>query len=431
VAQRNHELNAVVRIFDDAIVGNPEGAFAGVPLLLKDALDAVAGDLLTSGSRAMSAWRARHHSVHVRALLEAGFTLIGRTNTPEFGMMTTTESILHGACRNPHDVSRTPGGSSGGAGAAVASGMVPIAHATDAGGSIRIPASCCGVFGLKPSRGLTHTGAEDVLGGLTSTHAVTRSVRDSAMLLAATSSSFGAPPGEEPRAWVERSLDRPPDALRVLVVDRVWWDGAPQPEVAAVLHDAASHLAAIGHRVEQGVLPGCDEETLRAFETFYASNAHELFVGLGAQRGRAIESHEVEPFTWALAERGAGLRAVERFTAVAALYDMAAEVLAMWSDCDVVLTPTSRTPPLLVGALNGRSSDVDAVLEAKRAFAPFTALFNITGQPAAGVPFGMSSGGLPLGVQLVGAPSSDLLLLRLAKQLEDTHTPPHASVASK
>ena len=418
----NPSLNAVVRLYDEAHIARaiavaPDGPFTGVPFLLKDLLAGERGQLLTSGSRVLASFRAAHDTQMVERLRRTGLIIIGRTNTPEFGMMVTTEPVLFGPCRNPLDPDHTPGGSSGGAAAAVASAMVPMAHASDGGGSIRIPASCCGVFGFKPSRGVNPLEPEytDLLGGLTAEHAITRSVRDSAALLAATGRLQGAPTDLDDLLDV---LDHPPPRLRIRVLDRLWSTKDPHPDVQAVLEETITRCEDLGHLVTPGDLPGSDRATVDAFASFSFAQAHQTLQTLGQLRGHPIEPGEVEPLTWSLADRGSYLNTISRFTAIHHLESAAAAVRASFSDFDVLLTPTLAAPPLPIGVLHGGRDDLDALLEEKRDFAPNTALFNVTGQPAMSVPVGMSREGLPIGMQFVAPALEDLLLMRLARSLE-------------
>ncbi len=409
-------VNAVVRLYDD-IAPAQSGPFTGVPTLLKDLLAGEAGRPLTSGAKLLAGFVAPQSTAMVERLRAAGLVVIGRTNTPEFGMMVTTEPALFGPCRNPWSPAHTAGGSSGGAAAAVAAGMVPLAHATDGGGSIRIPASCCGCFGFKPSRGINplEPACTDMLGVLTAEHVITRSVRDSAVLLAATGDVPDAPDGVAAQL---ASLHRPPPPLRIRVVDRIWNPAAPHPDVAASLRGAADLCESLGHRVEVGPLPGREIEVAAAFADFYCDQAHQTLDALGRLFGRRIRPDDVEPLTWAMAERGSVFNTRARLATLDRLLDAQAAVTAAFADFDVLLTPTLATPPIAIGRLNGQRSDIEAVFAERLAFAPNTALFNITGQPAMSLPLGLSADGLPIGAQCVAATGQDWLLMRLARSLE-------------
>ena len=416
IQRRNRAVNAVVRLYDDVVPAG-DGPFAGVPFLLKDLLAAEQGRRLTAGARLLADFRSPYTTEMVRRLRKAGLVTLGRTNTPEFGMMVTTEPALFGPCRNPHGVAYTAGGSSGGAAAAVASGMVPMAHATDGGGSIRIPAACCGCFGFKPSRGVNPLDPQfvDMLGGLTAEHVITRTVRDSAALLATVGEVPDAPAG---LAAQLDSLERPPSGLRIRVVDGIWSTAAPHPDVARVLRRTADRLAALGHRVERGELPGRGLDVARAFTDFYCAQAHQTLDALGRARARTVSADEVEPLTWAMAEVGARANTRARLAVLDRLLDAQRAVNAAFGGFDVLLTPTLATPPIPIGRLTGSRTDVDAVFADRLAFAPNTALFNITGQPAMSLPLGRSAEGLPIGMQLVAGMGRDWLLMRLARSLE-------------
>ncbi|MFD2468843.1 amidase [Amycolatopsis silviterrae] len=401
-------LGAVpLRYFDQAREADPVGPLAGVPFLVKDLFTDVAGQVCTNGNVALKA-QARPASADsplVARFRAAGLVFAGRTACSEFGTVPAADSAAWGATRNPWDTALSPGGSSGGAAAAVAAGMVPAAHGTDAAGSIRIPASCCGLVGFKPSRtsGQGASAVWDLIGEL----AVTRSVRDTALLL-------GIARDDTP---VELGVD--PGRLRVGLLD-TRPDGAPvHADCAEAARSAARLLESLGHHVDPGFPAALGDSTLDGlFAAFWTSGMASVLGELGHQLGREVTEADVEPLNWTLGVLGAEVAAADRQAAIEGVAGFARSVVDWWADHDLLLTPTLAEPPLPSGALGSDPADPLASLGRAQQFAPFTPFANFTGQPAISLPLHTSSAGLPIGVQLVAAPGREDLLLRVAAQVE-------------
>lgn len=434
------------RALDDAArvtAGDPR-PFAGVPLALKDSA-AEAGVPCPIGSRLFARHRPTEDSAAVRRLREAGFIVVGRTKMPELGILPTTEPRSGGPARNPFDLSRTHGGSSGGAAAALAAGTVPVAHGGDGGGSLRIPAACCGLVALKPSRGRVSSAPAAGDDPLVTQGALTRTVADAAALLDVLAGyepgdATWAPPPPRPYQQVTReALQHPPVGLRVGVVlaPPVPAGTSTQlhPECARVTADTAHLLEELGHHVEQAVLPVVDEDTWRAFDDVWAVLAGEGVAAGAALLGRPVTADDVEPLTWALYEHARSLGALAHRSAHGALQRLARDVVTATTGCDVLLTPALATPPVPLGTITGSliPDPREALVLADR-FSPYTALWNLTGQPAIALPAGNTADGLPLGVQLVGRPTGEGALLALSTQLEHArpwaHPPPPRLPAS-
>jgi amidase len=431
MAEVNPQINAVVQdLTGRARAETPAtGPFAGVPFLLKDLGVSLAGTPTTRGSRLYAQTPAAADSALTTLYKAAGLTVIGRTNTPEFGLWPVTESELFGPCRNPWDVSRTSGGSSGGAAAAVAAGIVPAAHASDGGGSIRIPASCCGLFGLKPSRGrVSFAPAGEGWAGASVSHAVTRSVRDSAALLDVASppqpgDPYFLPAPEVPFAEAAR---REPGRLRIAFTTAALQSTGLAPECAAAVLETARLCESLGHTVEEAKVPG-DVAAMRdaAALVIAASVAADLDAE-AERRGRPIESEEIEPLTWANYRRGQKIAAPAYVRGIATLHAYGRAVAQLFETYDVLLLSTLGRPAIPVGWL---FEDRDKIGERVFSFMPNTQPFNNTGQPAMTVPLAWSAGGLPIGMQFVGRTGEEALLLQLAAQLEQARpwfdkTPP-------
>ncbi len=396
--------------------------FHGVPFLLKDILGNCAGVPTTCASRFLEGVPADHESELVTRFRRSGLIPIGKTNCSELGILPTAESQLHGPCRNPWDTDRSTGGSSGGSAAAVAAGIVPVAHASDGGGSIRIPASCCGVVGMKPTRA-RNTFAPlvgDIMNGLVVEHAVSRSVRDSAALLDCTAGPgigdpYVAPAPERP--YLEE-VSRDPGRLRLAA-----WSRSPRgvdvdPECRAAIEKTAAVLSELGHEVEE-VVPPLDAETItEAFIAIWTAGAAATIDLLQLRGGRSATRELFEPLTWALYERGHAISAPDYQRAVALVQLASRQIAAFFETHDAWFTTTLAAPPLPLGSFDGRETDVE------KAFAPivehlsFTPVFNATGQPAISLPLHWTSGGLPVGVQFAGRFGDEGSLFRLAAQLE-------------
>lgn len=431
IERHNPKLNAVVQTqFDTARLrakgALPQGPFTGVPFLLKDLLTAQEGYPLTGGARFGKDFVPDHDSELVKRHLRAGLVVLGKTNTPELGLLPTTEGALLGACRNPWNVGRSPGGSSGGAAAAVASGMVPFAHASDGGGSIRIPASCCGLFGLKPTRGRNPTGPElaDPYHWLVVEHALTRSVRDSAALLDATEGpDLGAPYTAPPRARpYALEVGAPPGRLRVGLALRNSVGAPVHPECLAAVAATARLLEGLGHSVLEGSLevPG-DEALGQHFMTVWAAGVVYSIDRLAQRTGRAPEAGHFEPFTWALYEFGQGQGLSAYLLAQAELLRFSRLIARRFEDVDVWLLPTVTEPAPPLGTFDAPADEPLAPLFRSAAFTPYCPMANMTGYPAMSVPLHWSPEGLPVGVQFIGRYGDEATLFRLAAQLEAAH----------
>jgi len=407
-----------------------ERPFAGVPIAVK-ASTPVAGLCMSFASRFLSGHRPTHSAYLVRRLRAAGFVVVGTTNMSEFGILPTTEPRHSGPTRNPWVMTRTPGGSSGGSAAAVAAGLVSIAHGSDGGGSLRIPAACCGLVGLKPSRGRISRGPDLGDSFLASEGVLSRSVVETALLLDVLA---GYEPGDA--TWAPRpaepytlAMRRDPGRLRIAMSLANGLDVGADPEVVRGVQAAAAMLSDLGHEVEPAspALPA--PESLAVFLHVFGP-AVALGVALGETlAGRPPDDMEIEPLSRALAEVARTLSSTAYLTAVAQLQLLARGTVAFFADYDLLLTPVLASRPLPIGALHGCGEDPLADLRRSATFAPYTALFNVTGQPAVSVPVGFGEDGLPTAVQLVGRPLGEETLLQVAAQMEAArpwagHRPP-------
>ncbi len=427
VERVNPELNAVVTPMFDlarevAKAELPDGPFRGVPFLLKDLLTAYAGVRLSNGARVCQALVPDHDSELVRRYKRAGLVVIGKTNTPEFGIPPTTENQLFGATRNPWNPSRTPGGSSGGSAAAVAARVVAMAHGGDGGGSIRIPASCCGLFGMKPTRGRNPLGpdAGDLLSGLVCEHAITLSVRDSAALLDATGypdagDPYWPPPPARP---YREEVGAKPRRLRIAFT-RASLTGAPvHADCVDAVEDAAKLCASLGHEVTEGA-PAIDAPaTMQAFVTLYAAGAARNLDDVEAYAGFAITQEMFEPLSWGLGQMGKRIGASEYLLALRVIQKTGRNLARFFEDVDVWLTPTLGLPPVPLGTFAATYDDPLVGFFRAGDFAPFTPLINATGQPAMSIPLHWNQEGLPIGTHFVGRFGDEGTLFRLAAELE-------------
>ncbi len=428
IERLNPLLNAVVTPMPelarrDALAAGATGPFPGVPFLLKDLGAEYAGVGFTEGSAFLAGrYVSPEDSTLVTRLKRAGLIVVGKTNTPEFGILPTTEPRLFGPARNPWDTGRTTGGSSGGSAAAVAAGLVPMAHANDGGGSIRIPASCCGLFGLKPTRARNPLGPHygDLFSGLVVEHAVTRSVRDSAALLDATSGPeagdpYWAPPAARP--FLDE-VGADPGRLRIAFTTRAA-SGAPiHADCVRAVEEAARLCASLGHEVIEGA-PEVDGEVFeRAFITLWSSGCAWTIDDWARRIGRPARPEEFEPLTWMLAESGRANSGAAYLLALQDLQRLARGVARFFERHHCWLTPTVAEPPLPLGSFDATPDDPLHGLRRSAAFVPFTPIANVTGQPAMSVPLSWNAGGLPVGVHFVGRFGDEATLFRLAAQLE-------------
>ncbi len=408
----------------DAGGATTSGPFAGVPFLLKDLATHLAGTPLSNGNVALRDGLpiSSHTTTLVERFADAGLVTLGRTNSPELGSVPVTEPIAYGPTRNPFDTGRTPGGSSGGAAAAVAAGMVPIAHATDGGGSIRIPASCCGLVGLKPSQGRITSGPDRDESGLSVGLCVSRTVRDTARLLDAVhgpgvGDSVIAPP---PARAYAAEVGADPGRLRIGMLDHHPQGVPVDDDCARAVLDTAAALEAAGHAVEPAfpeVLG--DPDVSRQFMTMWSANAALGISGMGDMLGRPLTEHEVEPVNWAMAQFAAGASSVDHAAALVAVMRFRRRLRQWWSDgWDLLLTPTLAQPPLAIGSLDPTPDDPLAGMRAAGSFSAFTPPYNLSGQPAISLPMHRTAEGLPIGVQLVADYGREDVLIRIAAQLE-------------
>jgi amidase len=381
---------------------------------------ATAGLRMNLGSRFLTGHRPTHDAYLVRRLRDAGFVVIGATKMSEFGILPTTEPRHGGPARNPWDASRTPGGSSGGSAVAVAAGLVPVAHANDGGGSLRIPAACCGLVGLKPSRGRVSRGPDLGDSFLVADGVLSRTVSDTALLLDVLA---GYEPGDA--TWAPRPVEpyalamrRDPGRLRIAMTLANALDVDADPEVVRGLHSAAELLRDLGHEVVEAAPPLPPPESLEIFLRVFGP-AIALGIGLGERVAeRQPYEHEIEPLSRALLELARGLPSTGYLTAVAQLQLLARATVGFFADYDLLLTPVLAARPLPIGELHGCGSEPLADLRRSGTFAPYTPLFNVTGQPAISVPIGFGDDGLPTAVQLAGRPLGEETLLQVAAQIE-------------
>lgn len=423
----NPTLNAVVtpmfeRARKEAASTSFDGPFSGVPFLLKDLGAPCVGARMTMGSAFMRDFVPDHDSELVARFKRAGLIIIGKTNTPELGILPTTESRLFGPCRNPWNRDRTSGGSSGGAAAAVAARFVPMAHGNDGGGSIRIPASCCGIFGLKPTRARNPLGPDfgDIFSGLVSDHALTLSVRDSAALLDATSGPdvgdpYWAPPPERPFLQ-EVGVD--PGRLRIAFTTKTFSGIKAHDDCVKAVWDAVNLCSDLGHELVE-VSPEINGEMVtHAFMVIWSSGCAWTIDGIGLVTGRRPAPEQFEPLTWALYEMGRQQSASTYLLALSFLQRVARTIGQFFQKYDLLLTPTLAEPPVPLGTFDSPPENPLQGLRRAEAFVPFTPICNATGQPAMSVPLYWNAEGLPVGVHFVGRFGDEATLFRLAAQLE-------------
>jgi len=399
--------------------GVGDGPFAGVPFLLKDLGMHLRGTITSEGSQFYAGRIAKQNSTLVQRYLDAGLMMMGKSASPEFGGTTTTESTLYGATRNPWDLSKTTGGSSGGAAAAVAAGILPMANATDGGGSIRIPASCCGLFGLKPSRGRTPHGPQALTSLMSVSHCVSRSVRDSAALLDATAGmepgAAGGPP--PPSMSFLQASQTPPQQQRIgLVLTPI--SGSPvDSDCRTAAEQSAALLESLGHRVEPIELPIDAGEFFQATGVVMAASNVARVQQRERELGRAVTEDDLEPLIYQRYRNALAHTAADYHRAVNSLHRIGAKLATLHQQYPLLLSPTLANPPLPIGRLaltrldSGYLSDV-------LSYSAFTMLANASGAPAASLPLHWSDEGLPIGVMLSADYGGEALLLQVAGQLE-------------
>ncbi len=434
----NPTINAVIherfdKAREEAAGDLPDGPFRGVPFLLKDHDGCSAGDPCHHGNKLLKeiGHVAGHDTFLNTKFREAGLVIVGRTNTPEYGLVVTTEPEAYGPCRNPWDPERSTGGSSGGSAAAVASGMVPMAHAGDGGGSIRIPSSECGLVGLKPSRGRHSMGPAqgESWGGFVIRMALTHSVRDCAAALEAICDPMPGDPYVAPtrlRPYTEE-VGAEPGRLRIgWALTGSDASVVAQPDAVVAVERTAALLESLGHEVVESrpgpwEHPDAPEEVammehfLVAYSTWVAADLDEL----ARIVGRPVTEDDVEPATWMAAQTGREVSATRYLEAIDAFHAFGRRMAAWWAGgFDLLLTPTIPEPPPLLGEFGGPGQDPSVPLMRSAAIVPFATSFNMTGQPAVSLPLHWNDAGLPIGVQFVADLGREDLLLRLASQLE-------------
>jgi amidase len=429
----NPELNAVITDLSEKAIAAasaqlPQGPFCGVPMLLKDLMCHSAGDPFHEGMAFLKrlAWTESDDQHLARKFRDAGFVFVGKTNTPELGILPTTEPAAYGPTRNPWDTGRSPGGSSGGSAAAVAAGMVAVAHANDGGGSIRVPASSCGLVGLKPSRGRVSQGPDfgDVMSGLVCEHVVCRSVRDSAGLLDAISGEMPGDPHAAPapaRPYVQE-LGADPGRLRVgLMTTPPGGQIATHPDCVAAALAAAARLEQLGHAVEPAYPEALDDpDYVATFLVRWTAGVAWNIKYWEGKTGETIQAGDVEPSTWALAELGRTHGAADYLRAVEYHQRVTRAVAEWWQGgFDLLLTPTTAEPATRLGEFDPQPEDPVAPIMRAVPLAVFTAMFNATGQPAISLPLHWTADGLPVGAQLVAPYGREDVLIRVAAQLEE------------
>ncbi len=438
----NPRLNAVIyTMYDQAREGaenwrarlsageGTRAVFAGVPFLLKDLLAEYRGAPFSEGSRAVAGYISRVDSELVKRQKAGGLIVVGKTNTPEFGCMALTDSTLHGPAANPWDPSLTPGGSSGGSAAAVAAGIVPMAHGNDGGGSIRVPASCCGLFGLKPTRGRNPLGPlfGDLGGGLVSEHALTRTVRDSAALLDLTSGAdlgdpYYAPPMERP--FLEE-VQRDAGSLKIGFLTRLpegWGDKIElHPDCLNAVNDAARLCESLGHVVEEiDSDQFADRDILQNYNVVWSSLIGHIIAYWERELGKEIGQDELETLNWEDYQDGLQMTGADYLVAQEAIQRFSRK-MARWhhdGGYDFLLSPTIRIPPSKYGTFAATKEEPAKLLDVARSFTSFTRIQNMTGQPAMSLPLFWNEDNVPIGVQFAGRFGDEATLFRLAGQLE-------------
>jgi amidase len=403
----------------EAVSAGDPRPFAGVPIAIKDTAP-VAGMPYTMGSDIFGDFVPGHDAFLVRRIRDAGFVIVGKTNMPEFGILPVSESRRFGPVRNPWDTDRTPGGSSGGAAAAVAAGMLPIAHGSDGGGSIRIPASCCGLVGLKPTRGRISRGPDLGDDFLVQDGTLTRTVAETAALLDILSGyevgdATWAPPPAEPFA---EAATREPGRLRIGYTLTAPIEAPLDAETERATHLAAELLSELGHEVEAIEAPWGDQDV---FDAFFMAFGTPISMGLffgGLVSGREPSPELVEPLSWTVLEAVRAHTALDYLLARTQLTAVSRAIIGLWETYDVVLTPALAERPVPIGEIDACSDEPWEDFRRSSLFTPYTAIFNVSGQPAISVPLFHGDDGLPTAVQLAGRPADEATLLSLAAQLE-------------
>lgn len=446
----NPKMNAVInKMYGQARIAAGQqltGPFAGVPMFLKDISQEIAGEPITAGSMAFLKYRAKEDSEYARRLRQAGLVFLGQTNVPEFALVAVTEPAHYGPTRNPWNLDHTPGGSSGGSAAAVASGMVPIAGANDGGGSIRIPAAYCGLFGLKPTRGRTPVGPNygRAWQGASAEHVLSRSVRDSAAMLDALhghekAGAFSAQPFEG--SYLSTASTPLGKKLRIAFSVKSPIGTKVDADCREGVLKTVRLLESMGHQIEEVEAPVDGHKIATSYLTMYFGETAALLTSLEEVLGRKATASDVEPTTWLLGLLGKATSA-EEFVLSLREWDKAALMMETFHETyDFYITPTTAHPPAKIGELEPSPSEkflistvgklglgsilkkagiVDQIAQKNLARTPFTQLANLTGQPAMSLPLHQTKGGLPVGVQVMAARGREDLLFQLAGELEQS-----------
>jgi amidase len=427
IEELNPALNAFVQVDDeralavaDAIGAGDERPFAGVPVAIKNNRPAQ-GLRLTYGCELMAANECHYDHNITRRLKDAGFVVVGTTTLPEYGILPVSEARIFGPTRNPWDLGRTPGGSSGGAAAAVASGMLPVAHGNDGGGSLRIPAACCGLVGLKPSRGRISSAPELGDSSLVCDGMLTRTVADTAAILDVLA---GYEPGDAtwappPSAPFARLAERAAGRLRIAATTLApVADASVDPLCARAVADAAELLRSLGHEVEEVEPPWRLDGLSELFGAVFSNHIALSIAYSGMVAGREPTAEDMEPMSWAIFSMVGKLGAIEGLAAAVQLQAFARRLVAFLEPYDALLTPALAERPLPIGTLDTAAPEPMATFTRSGLFTPFTPVFNASGQPGISLPLFEGEDGLPLAVQLVGRPAGEGALLALAAQLE-------------
>ena len=424
---RNPTINAVVHTFCDSArrtlaENGREGPLSGVPFLLKDVGAHFAGEPTGYACRLFDGFVAEKDTTLVRRYRQAGLSIFGKTNTPELALAVTTEPRETGPTLNPWNKEYSPGGSSGGAAAAVAAGIVPAAHGSDGGGSIRIPASFCGLVGLKPTRGRVPTGPDRAEGwaGMAQNHVITRSVRDSAAFLDAVEGPESGDPYHAPAhsgTWT-KALQEPAGALRVALIQDAFNGEAVDPEVVETVRDTARLCEELGHHVEEARCPLSPEQLHNCATLILSSHVNADIQARCEVLGREFRREDVSNVTWRMARAGAEASASDYAAALGHIHYIGRRMGEFSDQHDVILSPTTAAPALRLGEIDMDTEDLKGYMQATNRYTAFTQLLNVTGQPAVSLPLGRSSDGLPIGVQLAAPQGGEGLLFALAAQLE-------------
>ena len=398
------------------------GIFNGVPFLLKDLNNYLKGTVTSGGSRVLENITADHSSELVKRTLNSGLNIFGKTNSPELGLTVTTEPVLYGPTRNPWDLDRSSGGSSGGASSAVAAGIIPMAQASDGGGSIRIPASCCGLFGLKPTRARTPLGPASLegWGGQSIFHCVSVSVRDSAALLDVTSGpEKGAPyrSAHQDKSFLEQ-INIEPGNLKIGYLEDS--SIAVDEEVKEVMNSTIDLCQKLGHSVESTKINFSSEEISLAIITIISSNVAYAVKSQSNQTSREVSNKFFENVTLQMAENGANFSAIDYVNAIKINHRLGQELEKMFDEYDVLLSPVLASPPVKIGTIDMNTNDMKAYVERLTKYSPFTGIFNQSGQPSMSVPLFRTKDNLPVGSMFSAAFGNENLLFSLAGQLERT-----------